>query len=313
MHISFLDPYQPRPSLIHRLDARVKLVLALAFILATALAPPGAWPVYVLLFALVFAVEILSELGVGHVLRRALIALPFALAALPVLFTVPGPALLTVPIGPWELTITGPGLERFISILLKSWISVQMAIVLAASTAFPDLLMALRAIRVPRLLVAIFGLMWRYLFVLADEVLRLLRARSARSGLSYWPYDSKLTTEAARSLPVGRRTRRFSNRLRALRVSVVRSPTVPDHDRGAGKIGGTVAWRARVTGGMAGSLFLRSFERSDRIYAAMAARGYDGEVRSFPLPPIAPISWWVLLGGLSLLVMLTLLGYLFWG
>ena len=137
MHISFLDPYQPRPSLIHRLDARVKLVLALSFILTTALAPPGAWPVYVLLFALVFAVEILSELGVGHVLRRALIAVPFALAALPVLFTVPGPALLTVPIGPWDLTITGPGLERFISILLKSWISVQMAIVLAAGAAFP--------------------------------------------------------------------------------------------------------------------------------------------------------------------------------
>ena len=306
MHISFLDPYRPRPSLIHRLDARVKLVLALAFILTTALTPPGAWPVYALLFALVLAVEILSELGVGHVLRRALIALPFALAALPVLFTVPGPALLTVPIGPWELTITGPGLERFISILLKSWISVQMAIVLAASTAFPDLLMAMRAIRVPRLLVAIFGLMWRYLFVLADEALRLLRARSARSGLSYWPYDSKLTTEA-------RRTRRSLNILRALRVSVFRSPTAPDHDRGAGKVGGTIAWRARVTGGMAGSLFLRSFERSDRIYAAMAARGYDGEVRAFPLPPIAPVSWVVLVGGLSLLGLLTLFGYLFWG
>ena len=58
---------------------------------------------------LVLAVEILSELGVGHVLRRALIAVPFALAALPVLFTVPGPALLTLPIGPWDLTITGPG------------------------------------------------------------------------------------------------------------------------------------------------------------------------------------------------------------
>jgi len=74
-----------------------------------------------------------------------------------------------------------------------------------------------------------------------------------------------------------------------------------------------VAWRARVTGGMAGSLFLRSFERSDRIYAAMAARGYDGEVRAFPLPPIAPVSWVVLVGGLSLLGLLTLLGYLFWG
>ena len=204
MHISFLDPYQPRPSLIHRLDARVKLVLALAFILTTALAPPGAWPVYVLLFALVLAVEILSELGVGHVLRRALIALPFALAALPVLFTVPGPALLTVPIGPWDLTITGPGLERFISILLKSWISVQMAIVLAASTAFPDLLMAMRAIRVPRLLVAIFGLMWRYLFVLADEALRLLRARSARSGLIYRPSTRRITTENAENTEIFR-------------------------------------------------------------------------------------------------------------
>jgi cobalt/nickel transport system permease protein len=276
MHISFLDPYQPRPSLIHRLDARVKLVLALAFILALALAPSGAWPVYVLLFALIFAVEVLSELGVGQVLRRALIALPFALAALPVLFTVPGPALLTFQIGPWDLTITGPGLERFISILLKSWISVQMAIVLAASTAFPDLLMAMRAIRVPRLLVAIFGLMWRYLFVLADEALRLLRARSARSGLPGLPAPE-------------------------------------DAGRSAGKVGGTIAWRARVTGGMAGSLFLRSFERSDRIYAAMAARGYDGEVRAFPLPSIAPVSWVVLVGGLSLLGLLTLLGYLFWG
>ena len=301
MHISFLDPYQPRPSFIHRLDARVKLVLALSFILTTALAPPGAWPVYVLLFALVFAVEILSELGVGHVLRRALIAVPFALAALPVLFTVPGPALLTLQIGPWDLTITGPGLERFISILLKSWISVQMAIVLAASTAFPDLLMAMRAIRVPRLLVAIFGLMWRYLFVLADEALRLLRARSARSGLIYRPSTQKMTAENAEYAEKDMISSASSAH------SAVKSAS-PN-----GKVGGTIAWRARVTGGMAGSLFLRSFERSDRIYAAMAARGYDGEVRAFPLPPIAQLSWVVLVGGLSLLGLLTLFGYLFWG
>ena len=233
MHISFLDPYQPRPSLIHRLDARVKLVLALSFILTTALAPPGAWPVYVLLFALVLAVEILSELGVGHVLRRALIALPFALAALPVLFTVPGPALLTVPIGPWDLTITGPGLERFVSILLKSWISVQMAIVLAASTAFPDLLMAMRAIRVPRLLVAIFGLMWRYLFVLADEALRLLRARSARSGLIYRPSTRRITAENAEYAEKDMISSASSAH------SAVKSAS-PN-----GKVGGTIAWRAR--------------------------------------------------------------------
>ena len=84
MHVHFLDPYQHYASPIHALDARVKFVLTLAFILTTALTPVGAWPVYILLFALVMAVVILSELGVGFVLKRALLALPFVLAALPV-------------------------------------------------------------------------------------------------------------------------------------------------------------------------------------------------------------------------------------
>jgi cobalt/nickel transport system permease protein len=37
---------------------------------------------------------------------------------------------------------------------------------------------------------------------------------------------------------------------------------------------------------MAGSLFLRSIERSERIYDAMVARGYDGEVRSLRPPAL---------------------------
>ena len=60
---------------------------------------------------------------------------------------------------------------------------------------------------------------------------------------------------------------------RLLRARAARSAGV-----GAGT-GGTIAWRARVSGGMAGSLFLRTYERSERIYLAMLARGFDGEVR----------------------------------
>jgi cobalt/nickel transport system permease protein len=44
--------------------------------------------------------------------------------------------------------------------------------------------------------------------------------------------------------------------------------------------GGTVLWRARVLGGMIGSLFIRSYERSERVYQAMLARGFQGEIRS---------------------------------
>jgi len=266
MHVHFLDPYQEGVSPIHRLDPRIKLVLALAFILTVSLVPVALWPIYLLLLTLALSVEILSEIGVMRVLRRSSLALIFVLAALPLVFMSGGKALFVVPLGPvGGLTIFEPGLERFVSVALKSWISVQMAIVLSSTTPFPDLLMAMRSIKIPRLLVSIFGLMWRYLFVMADEAQRLMRARESRSGHS---------------------------------------------GRTGVKAGGGIAWRARVTGGMAGNLFLRSFERGDRIYSAMAARGYNGEVRTISRPRVEPSQWVVLAFGLLLLAALLGLSYL---
>ncbi|MEW6094017.1 MAG: cobalt ECF transporter T component CbiQ [Chloroflexota bacterium] len=268
MHIHFLDPYRPRLSPVHAFDPRVKFVLTLAYILTAALAPIAAWPVYILLLAIALAVEILSGLGIGYVLKRASLALPFVLAAIPLIFTYGQSVLFSFSISTLTFTGYSEGLVRFASVALKSWLSVQAAILLAASTPFPDLLQAMRAVGIPRLLVAMFGLMWRYLFVLADEALRLLRARAARSG-----QDTK----------AGQRS------------------------------GGSMAWRARVAGGMTGSLFLRAFERSDRIYMAMTARGYDGEIRALPLPPVKPSAWLALGFGLSLFLLLLLLGILFQG
>jgi cobalt/nickel transport system permease protein len=268
VHIHFLDPYRHRISPVHAFDPRLKLVLVLLFIFTNALIPVGAWPVYILMFTLVLALVILSELGVGYVLKRSALALPFVLAALPLLFTVPGKLLLSFSIGAWDLSLSQPGLERFITIALKSWISVQAAILLASTTPFPDLLLAMRSIKIPRILVSVFGLMWRYLFVLVDEVLRLLRARTARSGQSEQP---------------------------------------------GLKTGGTLLWRARVTGGMAGSLFLRGIERSDRIYMAMLSRGYDGEVRTSSTPKINPTDWIALAGGLVVLGLLLSFSLLLWG
>ncbi len=276
MHVHFLDPYRPRTSPIHALDPRVKFALTLAYILTAALTPIAAWPVYTLLLAVMLSVEILSSLGVGYVLKRASLALPFVLAAFPVIFTNGQTALFSFSIGSLTLTGYSEGLARFLSVALKSWLSVQAAIVLASSTPFPDLLQAMRAIRIPRLLVAMFGLMWRYLFVLVDEAMRLMRARAARSG-------HRAATGPSPKLRAGSRS------------------------------GGSVAWRARVAGGMAGSLFLRAFERSDRIYMAMAARGYDGEVRAVPLPSVKPAAWLALGSGLAMLFLLLLLGVLFWG
>ncbi|OGN92942.1 MAG: cobalt ECF transporter T component CbiQ [Chloroflexi bacterium RBG_13_50_21] len=268
MHVHFLDSYRPRASLIHRIDPRIKLVLTVAFILTSTLLPGGAWPIYFLFFALLLSVEIISELGVTFVLKRSSLALPFVLTALPLILTIPGKTLFNLSVGPWIIHASVPGLIRFVSIAIKSWLSVQAAIVLAASTSFPDLLLAIRALHVPQLLVSIFGLMWRYLFVLVDEAARLMRARASRSGLSDLP---------------------------------------------GARPGGSIPWRARVTGGMAGSLFLRAFERSDRIYMAMVSRGYDGEVRTLPLPAVQPTQWVVLIASLSLLGTFLGIAYLMWG
>jgi cobalt/nickel transport system permease protein len=46
-----------------------------------------------------------------------------------------------------------------------------------------------------------------------------------------------------------------------------------------------------VVGGMAGSLFIRSYERSERVYAAMQARGFDGEFRSLAGRPLTASDW----------------------
>jgi len=62
--------------------------------------------------------------------------------------------------------------------------------------------------------------------------------------------------------------------VRMLRARDSRSAAMPGR-----RAGGTVRWRARVTGYMVGSLFVRSLERSERVYAAMQARGYAGEPR----------------------------------
>jgi len=248
-HIHALDSYQPGGSPVHRLDPRVKLALAGLFVVTAALTPDRGWVAFGLLEGLVLSAEVLSRVGLVLIQRRSAIALPFALAALTTAFSTPGRELLTLslPGGPWVLT--DAGLLRFASIVVRSYLSVQAAVLLAATTPFPDLLWGMRALHVPRTLVAIGGFLYRYLFVLADEAMRLMRARRARSAAP---------------------------------------------DGGGGR---SVFWRARVTGAMAGTLFIRSYERSERIYAAMVARGYDGEVRTLSPPSLRPLDW--LIGALA--------------
>jgi cobalt/nickel transport system permease protein len=113
--------------------------------------------------------------------------------------------------------------------------------------SFVALPFALVAVSAIFSLTTVIAFLFRYLFILTDEVFRILRARESRSA----------------GLP--------------------------------GQIGGgSLIWRARITGSMAGQLFLRSYDRSDRIYHAMISRGYAGHLRT--LNPHVMLPWLVLMG-----------------
>lgn len=210
------------------------------FVLAVSLLPSGSYLALALVWAGLVAVAIGAGLPPLLASRRAFVAAPFMLAALPLVVSRPEDPLGQLALGPLTLTISGEGLRLFATIALKSWVSVQAALLLSFTTPFHDLVDGLRELRLPRIMVAIISFMYRYLAVLTEEATRMLRARAARSA----------------------------------------DPT--------GRGGGSLRWRASVTGAMVGSLFLRSYERSERIYSAMQARGFDGEFRHLAGPAIGP-------------------------
>ena len=251
MRHSFLDRYRQGNSLVHRLDPRLKLLATLAFVLAVTTTPPGNWIAFALLAALAIGAVLTAQVPLIEGLKRSAIALPFAgMVAISLPFTQAGEVVWSCQLFGFTLTITDAGLALFAAVVIKAWLSVMVSGLLVATTPFPDLLNAMRSLHVPAVLTATISFMYRYLFVLVDEALRLQTARAARSV-------------------------------------------------GAGR---TVWWRARVLGGMIGSLFIRSYERSERIYAAMLSRGFAGEVRALTRLTWRARDTWVGLAWLTALV-----------
>ncbi len=227
MKHSFLDKYSDRDSFSHRLDARTKFIFTMLFIFCVVLMPPGSWPGFALYLVLIASLIISSKLPVGYVIKRSLLVIPFVLlisAFVP--FFKQGEIAGSYNIWLWHLTVTHDGIQVVANILVKSWLSMLCLIWLTATTKLTSLLHALERLHMPRVLVMIMSFMYRYIFVIVDETMRMKQARDSRN------------------------------------------------------FGGGILWKLRTIGNMVGTLFIRSYERSERVYAAMAARGFDGQSRT---------------------------------
>jgi len=224
---SFVDRYSDLDSIIHRLDPRTKLITTLLFILVVALTPPNSWSAFALYFAVIATLLLLSKVPIFYVFKRSLVIMPFVLMiAIFVPFFKEGEVAGSYNLWLWQVSVTYSGLQVLSNILAKAWLSILSLILLTSTTKMTGLLKGLEQLRMPRVMVMILSFMYRYLFVLVDEVMRMKQARDSRN------------------------------------------------------FGGKRLWQIRTIGNMIGTLFIRSYERGERVYAAMVARGFDGQTRT---------------------------------
>ena len=203
MHHSFSDQFANLDSSLSRLSVKFKIVFCSVFAILIVLTPIRIKFAFLLYSILVIWSMFISRIPWLFFFKRLLTILPFvALVAVSVPF------------------IQDDGWIIFFSCLIKAILIILSFILLVQTTRFNRLLNELRNLKVPGLIIMLLSFMYRYLFVVEDEILRRKRALDLRSA--------------------GRRDFRT----------------------------------IKSTANMLGSPFFHTYERAERIYLAMCARGY---------------------------------------
>ena len=132
-----------------------------AYVLAVLFTKPNAYWTWLSLAGLLLILFTLARVQIRWIAFRLVPVLPFvALGALGVLL--------------------GGSKEMFLQVTVKMLLCVGAAVWLSGTTPFTQLLEALRKLKVPSLLTIMLSFMFRYLFVLAEEAIRMSRAYQSR-------------------------------------------------------------------------------------------------------------------------------------
>ncbi|MFC1538938.1 cobalt ECF transporter T component CbiQ [Candidatus Latescibacterota bacterium] len=182
MHHLHIDRFAGLTSPVHRIDPRVKLLTTLVFIIMVVLTPNGYFLSYGIYFAAVLTALFFSNVPAGYIFKRSLTIIPFAFAiSFFVPFITPGPVIWDISIGSFDIAVTSTGLLKFGSLCSRAFISFFAVITLVSSTRFGDLMWAAGRLGLPAKLSIIVSFMYRYLFIIVDEVSHMILARDLRS------------------------------------------------------------------------------------------------------------------------------------
>ncbi|MBI5639392.1 MAG: cobalt ECF transporter T component CbiQ [Nitrospirae bacterium] len=221
-NLGYLDSLSYKDTFIHRLDPRVKLIATLAFIIAVVSFPKyevsGLIPFFlfpVLLFSL-------GDIPPGFIMKKVALMSAFAL-----FIGIFNPLLDRQPMYClYGFTISG-GWISFLSIMLKCLLTITSALILIATTSFPGLCHALQRLGMPEIFISQLLFLYRYIFVLTEEAMKVVRARDMRSfgnkGLGVKVFISLAgslflrTMERAETIYQAMLSRGFTDKLHAMR------------------------------------------------------------------------------------------------
>ena len=175
-NLGYLDTLSYRDTVIHRLDPRAKLLATLAFIFTVVSFPKyevaGLLP-FALFPVLLFT---LGDIPVKFILKKVLLVSAFAF-----FIGVFNPLLDRQPLYSFFGIAVSGGWVSFLSIMLKFFLTVTAALLLIATTSFPGICLALQKFGIPDIFISQLLFLYRYIFVLAEEVMKVVRARDMRS------------------------------------------------------------------------------------------------------------------------------------
>ena len=211
MRHSYIDKYAKLDSFIHRIDPRIKIVVFFIFVLSVVLTDPASVLPFFLYGTLLFLFIVLSRIPFWFIFKKSLTVIPFVI-------------LIAIFI---PFIKRDNGVILFQSIIIKSYLSIVSMIILSTSTRSTDLLKGMERLKVPGIFIMIASFMYRYLFLIVDEMQRMQRAKESRS----------------------------FGKMERLRL-------------------------IRTLSNIVGVLFVRSYERAERVYLAMCSRGFSGEIKT---------------------------------
>ncbi|HVX67628.1 MAG TPA: energy-coupling factor transporter transmembrane component T [Bryobacteraceae bacterium] len=160
-----LERWSRGASAMHTRDARVKILVTLAFLVALGTTPRLSPALAACYAALLLAGIAAARLPLAGVLVRAAAVLPFSATFAAVSLAAGDPT-------------------RAEALVLKSYLSAAAVLLLAATTPLPLLLAGLESLGVPRFLSLVIQFLYRYLFVISEQAQHMRMAALARASRS---------------------------------------------------------------------------------------------------------------------------------